>query len=173
MKKIIQTISPFLILVFLGCESNSESGIGKIHWDRDMCARCVMVVSDREHTVQLKDPTTNKQFVFDDIGCLAAWLDETKPKYANSVKVWVTDASSGEFIDARKAFYTTNNITPMSFGFSAYKSKDSIKEGKEIINYDEVIKRSIAKVHEKKSTKKEPAMKCGGDMKCGAGKCGQ
>jgi nitrous oxide reductase accessory protein NosL len=155
-------ISP-LMLFFIGCESKNDSGVGKIHWDRDMCARCVMVVSDRHNTVQLQDPTSKKQYVFDDIGCLAIWLEETKPSFKNSVKIWVNDAKDGKFIDAKTAFYTTDNITPMSFGFSAYESKGSIKSGKEIIDYQEVLKRSRMKT----LTKEEPI------MKCGAGKCGR
>lgn len=143
MKKIKLLISPILILIFLGCENKNDSGIGKVHWDRDMCARCVMVVSDRHNTVQLQVPTSKKQYVFDDIGCMAIWLDETNASFKDSVKVWVNDASNGEFIDAREAFYTTQNITPMSFGFSAYKTKKDIKGNAEIINYKEVIERSL------------------------------
>lgn len=136
-------LTPLLMLLFLGCDSKTESSLGKIHWDRDMCTRCVMVVSDRHNTVQLTDPTTKKQLVFDDIGCMAVWFDETNPAYKNSVKIWVTDAKNGKFIDARTAFYTTQNVTPMSFGFSAYKSKAEIDDKEEIISYDEVLKRSL------------------------------
>ncbi len=167
MKTIKLILTPLLMLLFLGCQDKSDSGIAKIHWDRDMCARCVMVVSDREHTVQLQDPKTHKQYVFDDIGCMAIWFKDTNPSYKDSVKIWVNDAKTGRWIDARKAYYTPGNITPMSFGFSAYISKDELKDAKEFLDYDEVIKRILAK-----NIKKVPAMKCGGDMKCGAGKCG-
>ena len=113
MKKIKPILTPILMLLFLGCESKTDSGIGKIHWDRDMCSRCVMVVSDRHNTVQLKDPTTKKQHVFDDIGCMAVWFDETKPSFKDSVKVWINDASNGEFIDARVAFFKNQKKKPM------------------------------------------------------------
>jgi len=143
MKKIKLIIAPFILILSLGCESKTDSGIAKIHWDRDMCARCVMVVSDRHNTVQLQNPITKKQHVFDDIGCMAIWFSNTKPSFKDSVKIWVNDASNGEFIDARTAFYTTKNITPMSFGFSAYKLKPAIKEDVEVISYDEVVERSL------------------------------
>ncbi len=161
MKTIKLILTPLLMLLFLGCQEKSDSGIAKIHWDRDMCTRCVMVVSDREHTVQLQDPKTHKQYVFDDIGCMAIWLKDTNPSYKDSVKIWVNDAKNGKWIDARKAYYTTGNITPMSFGFSAYKSKDELQAKTQFLDYDEIIKRILAK-----DTKKEPV------MKCGAGKCG-
>lgn len=143
MKKIQLIMAPLMLLLLSGCEDKVASSIGKIHWDRDMCTRCVMVVSDRHNTVQLKDPNTNKQHVFDDIGCMAIWFHTTKPSFKDSVEIWVNDASSGEFIDARTAFYTTQNVTPMSFGFSAYKTKEGLKEDAEIINYDEVINRCL------------------------------
>jgi len=168
MKKYILILTPLLMFLFLGCESKTESSIGKIHWDRDMCARCVMVVSDRHHTVQLKDPKTKKQLVFDDIGCLAIWFKDTNPSYKNTVEIWVNDAKDGKFIDARKAYYSTGNITPMSYGFSAYASKEQAPKDAKLFNYAEVIKAVL-----NKSTKKDDAktMKCGAG-KCGAGKCG-
>jgi hypothetical protein len=100
-----------------------------------------MVVSDRKHTLQLKDPNTRRVYKFDDIGCMALWFIEENIEYKDSVAIWITDADTGEWINAREAFYTTENVTPMAFGFSAHKSKASIKEGEEVISYDEVLKR--------------------------------
>ncbi|EDZ62143.1 conserved hypothetical protein [Sulfurimonas gotlandica GD1] len=74
---------------------------------------------------------------------MALWFEEEKIEWKNKAIVWVTDLESGEFIDARAAFYDTNNITPMAYGFSAHKSKNSIKKDEEIISYDEVIKRVV------------------------------
>ncbi|EHP28557.1 hypothetical protein SMGD1_0030 [Sulfurimonas gotlandica GD1] len=130
-------------VVFLACEKKAETGVAEVHWDRDMCSRCVMVVSDRKNTVQVRNPDTSKTYMFDDIGCMALWFEEEKIEWKNKAIVWVTDLESGEFIDARAAFYDTNNITPMAYGFSAHKSKNSIKKDEEIISYDEVIKRVV------------------------------
>jgi uncharacterized protein YkuJ len=127
--------------MFLGCEREDSYGPAKIHWDRDMCDRCVMVLSDRKNTLQLRDPNTKRVYKFDDIGCMVLWFKEEGVVYKESVAIWITDAHTGEWINAREAFYTTNNITPMTFGFSAYKSKEFIKEGEEVITYNEVLKR--------------------------------
>ena len=132
-----------LAFSFSACEKKDISGVAKIHWDRDMCARCVMVVSDRQNTTQVRDPKTGKKYVFDDIGCMALWFEEEKIQWRDKAIVWITDADSGEWIDARKAFYDTENITSMAYGFSAHKSKSSIKAGQEIVDYDEVLKRVI------------------------------
>ncbi|MDD2653134.1 MAG: hypothetical protein PHX44_08815 [Sulfurimonas sp.] len=128
-------------LLFLGCEEKVAGGPAKIHWDRDMCDRCVMVLSDRKNTVQLQNPTTKKVHKFDDIGCMVLWFEEEKIDFKDSVKIWITDAITGEWIDARSAFYSSENVTPMAFGYSAHASKQSIKEGVEILTYDEVVKK--------------------------------
>lgn len=129
------------VIMFLGCQKKAEQDISEIHWDRDMCDRCVMVISDRKHTVQLKDSATKKVYKFDDIGCMAIWFMDEQIAFKESATIWVTDAGTGEWCDARKAFYTTGNLTPMAFGFSAYKAKESIENAQEIISYDEVLKR--------------------------------
>jgi len=133
----------FLVLLLSGCEKKDTSGIAKVHWDRDMCTRCVMVVSDRHNTTQVRDPKTGKKYMFDDIGCMALWFVEENIEWKDSAIVWITDVNTGEWIYAKKAFYDTENITPMAYGFSAHKTKDTIKEGQEIVDYNEVVKRVI------------------------------
>ena len=136
-------IGIFLVFSFNACEKKSTTDVAKVHWDRDMCARCVMVVSDRHNTTQARDPKTGKQYMFDDIGCMALWFNEEKISWSKEAIIWITDVKTAKWIDAKKAYYTTENVTPMAFGFSAYKSKDSIKDAKEIITYGEVINRVL------------------------------
>ena len=136
-------IISILVFSFSACEKRDKSGIAKVHWDRDMCSRCVMVVSDRHNTTQARDPKTGKKYMFDDIGCMALWFEEEKIEWRDKAIVWITDVNTGEWIDAKTAFYDTENITPMAYGFSAHKSKATIKEGQEIVDYDEVIRRVI------------------------------
>ena len=136
-------LSMLIIFSFFGCDKKVETGPAKINWDRDMCDRCVMVLSDRKNTLQLKDPNTQRVFKFDDIGCMVLWFKEENIEYKDTVEILITDAITGEWIDARKAFYATENITPMGYGFSGYKSKESTKDGKEFISYDEAVKRVL------------------------------
>jgi len=130
-------------LIFTGCEEAPKSEIAKVHWDRDMCARCVMVVSDRKNTTQVKDPNTGKKYMFDDIGCAVLWFKDEKISWKDQAVIWITDVNTGEWIDARTAFYDTENITPMAYGFSAHKTKATIKQGQEIVDYEELSKRVI------------------------------
>ena len=133
----------FFSFNFIGCEEKSKDGIAKIHWDRDMCARCVMVVSDRKNTVQVRNPQNGKKYVFDDIGCTILWFKNQNIAWKDKAAIWITDIKSGKWIDARKAFYDTENITPMAYGFGAHETKDTIEKNQEIINFNEVMKRVI------------------------------
>ena len=145
MLKIIFIFISFITfsLFFTGCEEKSKNNIAKVHWDRDMCTRCVMVVSDRQNTTQVRDPQTGKKYMFDDIGCTILWFKDEKIKWKDKAVIWITDINTGKWIDARTAFYDTENITPMAYGFSAHKTKDTIKKGQEIIDFNEVAKRVI------------------------------
>lgn len=132
-----------LVFLFSACEEKSKTDVAKVHWDRDMCARCVMVVSDRQNTTQVRDPKTGKKYMFDDIGCMVLWFKEENIEWKDKAIVWVTDINTGEWINARTAFYDTENITPMAYGFSAHKTKATIKGGQEIVDYNEVVKRVL------------------------------
>ncbi len=136
-------ILSMIFLSFSGCEKKVDKGIAKVHWDRDMCARCVMVVSDRKNTTQVRDPKTGRKYMFDDIGCMVLWFIEEKIEWKDTAIIWITDVNTGKWIDARTAFYDTENITPMAYGFSAHTTKDTIKDGQEIIDFKEVTKRVI------------------------------
>ena len=128
---------------FSGCEERSKTDVTKVHWDRDMCARCVMVVSDRKNTTQVRDPNTGKTYMFDDIGCAILWFKDEKIAWKDKAIIWITDVTTGKWIDARVAFYDTQNITPMAYGFSAHLTKDTIEADQEIIDFSEVTKRVI------------------------------
>ncbi|KIM08067.1 MAG: hypothetical protein KU29_05265 [Sulfurovum sp. FS06-10] len=142
MKTLLLTF--ILIILFqTGCQERSTTEVVKVHWDRDMCARCVMVVSDRKNTVQVRQPKSGKKYMFDDIGCMVLWFQKNNIIWENQATIWITDVTTGEWIDARTAFYDTENITPMAYGFSAHKTKDTIKEGQEIIDFIEVTRRVL------------------------------
>ncbi len=130
-----------LLLSFNGCEKKDPTALNKVHWDRDMCERCKMVVSDRHHAVQVINIENGRSYMYDDIGCVVLWFDDEKITWADTSKIWITDLTTGKWIDARTAFYNTQNITPMAYGFAAHKSKDSIKKDEETISFEEMSRR--------------------------------
>ena len=113
-----------LILSLTGCSKKShDNNAAKMHWDRDMCERCQMAVSERKYAVQVIDPKTHKVYKFDDIGCTVLWFEEAHIPWKDQAKIWITDAKTGEWIDARTAKYTDDSITPMAYGFAAFTDK--------------------------------------------------
>jgi len=146
-------LSMLIVWSFAGCEKRDPNAMRKVHWDRDMCERCKMVVSDRKHTVQVIQPKTGRSYMFDDIGCMVLWLHEEQIEWASSAKIWITDSTTGDWIDARTAYYDTSCITPMAFGFGVHKTKDSIKDGEEVIDFAEASRR-IFKIEEKNTGRK-------------------
>lgn len=109
-----------LITFFTGCGDKEKP---KIHWDRDMCERCKMVISERKFAVQVTNPKNKKSFVFDDLGCAIVWFEQEKKDWFDSAVILVNDFKTGNWIDARKAIYTVGNLTPMGYGLSAYTEK--------------------------------------------------
>ncbi len=116
-----------LLFVLAGCSNEPDTGPGKVRWDREVCARCAMAVSDHNYAAQVRGGPPGqkgKLYKFDDIGCAVIWLDEQPWKDNPKTEVWVTDYRNGEWIDARKAWYVKGKITPMGYGLGATMEKE-------------------------------------------------
>jgi len=117
-----------LLLVLGGCSGEPDTGPGKVRWDREVCARCAMAVSDHNYSAQVRGGPVgqkSKLYKFDDIGCAMIWLDQQAWKDNPSIEVWVTDYRNGNWIDARKAWYVTGKVTPMGYGLGATPEKQA------------------------------------------------
>jgi len=140
-----------LLFMILGCEKKEIGAVDKIHWDRDMCERCKMAISERKYAFEVINPKSGKVYKFDDIGCAVLWLDEEKIPWKDKAIMWITDAKTGEWIDARKAFYTDDSITPMAYGFAAYSEKT--KPNKKNLKDFDYVRKMIFKIEKLNSTK--------------------
>ena len=153
MKQIVKLLffSLFFFMGFSGCEKKEIGAPEGMHWDRDMCERCKMAISERKFASQIIDPQSGKVYKFDDIGCAVLWMDETGIPWREKAIIWVTDASTGKWIDAKKAKYSDDSITPMAFGFAAYSEKTAPK-GKSFYDFDTVSEkiREIEKINSQK-----------------------
>ena len=141
MKRFNLSVLLFILvgLFIIGCEKKEIGGVAKVHWDRDMCERCKMAISERKFAFEIINPKSDKSYKFDDIGCGILWLDEEKIPWKNEAIFWITDAKTGKWIDARKAFYTDESITPMAYGLAAYTEQTKPKDMK-LVSLDEAIK---------------------------------
>ena len=130
-----------LVLVLSSCEKKISHEHEEMHWDRDMCDRCKMVVSERNHAAQVSNPKTGQVYKFDDIGCVVLWFKEENIQWKDTAKIWITDVKTSKWIDARTAHYDNLHNTPMAYGFSANEKIESIKEGSEVIDFNEMASR--------------------------------
>ena len=84
-------ISIFIVLIFTSCEKKISTNPKEIHWDRDMCSRCAMVISDRNHAVQVINPEDGKAYVLMILGVLFYGLKEQNVKWEEKAVIWITD----------------------------------------------------------------------------------
>lgn len=131
----------FLLLGLLAaCSGEPKTGPVEVKWDRDTCVRCSMALSDKRFAGQVRGGPKHLAFKFDDFGCVMFWLKD-KP-WANdpATEIWVMDMRSGQWIDARKAYYIPNKMTPMAYGFGAVSLPEPGS-----VNYEEARKQVLAK----------------------------
>ncbi len=111
------------VLVFLhSCSKENDTGPIKVRWDREVCTRCAMAVSDQRFAAQIRGGHADQKrrfYNFDDIGCAVIWLDKQNWKDEASTKIWVSDHRTGQWIDAQSAWYVTVDHTPMDYGLGA------------------------------------------------------
>jgi nitrous oxide reductase accessory protein NosL len=107
--------------VLTGCSSEPLKGPAEIKWDRDVCARCSMVISERGYAAQIRDPM-KKVHKFDDFGCAIFWKEHQTFSDAE-IEFWAADARTepggSKWLDARQAAYLPNKRSPMGYGFAA------------------------------------------------------
>jgi copper chaperone NosL len=111
-----------LILSAAGCSSGPQTGPIEVRWDKDVCVRCLMSVSDRRYSAQVRGGEAGgrtRVYLFDDLGCAVLWLEQQGWRDDSRTEIWVTDENTGEWLDARKAAYVTGRITPMDYGLGA------------------------------------------------------
>jgi nitrous oxide reductase accessory protein NosL len=111
-----------VVLLLAGCGDDPGTGPVAVRWDRVTCERCRMVLSDRHHSAQVRTLAAGGRSqvrFFDDIGCAVIWLEDKPFSDDPATEVWVNDWRSGEWIDARTAYYLTGQETPMQYGLGA------------------------------------------------------
>jgi len=81
-------------------------------WGKEPCAHCAMLVGDRRYAAQVLDD--GDHFYFDDIGCMALWLEAHR-----GARSWVRGDGGTRWIEAATARYASGAGTPMDFGFEA------------------------------------------------------
>lgn len=99
-------------------EGNSQKVPLEIVLHKYQDSDCGMVIEDLSYASQVIAPD-GKTWFFHDHGGFIHWLKDKS--FEKSAVIWVMSRDTKEWIDGRKAFYSLNEITPMGYGFGAYK----------------------------------------------------
>lgn len=115
-------------IIALSCVSAPEEPVAPV-WGKQACDHCMMLVSERRAAAQALLASGVRKF-FDDVGCLAAWLDASgeTPKRA-----WVRAPVADGWVDAYAARYSAGNRTPMDYGFLAAEQGISFQELRSVV----------------------------------------
>lgn len=145
MKKLVNSVLLTLIIsVTAGCSQEPNLSAVDPKWDRDVCERCKMLLSDKNFSSEVINPTDGKHYFFDDLGCALNWLSEEKNKsWASKAIVFANDAKTGEWLDISKNYLALGYITPMSYGIAVFKSKDQIGPDKKQISVKEAYEHAL------------------------------
>lgn len=123
-----------------GCQGEPASGPVSVNWDRETDPRCGMVISDRRFAAEIRDPE-GKVWKFDDIGCAMFWLSQRAFNEATPrTEYWVADYRSGDWLDARQAYYLQGRKSPMGYHFAALAEPEA-----ETLTYQEMKRRILAR----------------------------
>lgn len=83
---------------------------------------CGMLIDNMEYISQVISPSSQTWF-FHDHGGFVKWLEDKE--FKDEAIIWVMSKDTKKWIDARGAFYSLIDKTPMGYGFGAYEKKAS------------------------------------------------
>jgi len=135
---IIGMIVAAIMLVFLSLastqqmivvhEGNLDRTPIEMKLDKYQDSDCGMVIEDLEYASQV-NAVDGKTWFFHDHGGFVNWLKDKS--FKEYVVIWVMSKDSKKWIDAKAAYYSQTDTTPMGYGFGAYeKNQDGF------ISYD-------------------------------------
>ena len=81
-------------------------------------SECGMIIDSLEYVSEVISPNGNTWF-FHDHGGMVAWLN--RKEFKNRATIWINAKDSKKWIDAKKAYYSRDEETPMHYGFGAYE----------------------------------------------------
>lgn len=81
-------------------------------------SECGMVIEDLRDASQVVIKN-GKCWFFHDHGGFVKWLEDKE--FKDSAKIWVMSRDTKEWVDAKKAYFSLTDDTPMGYGFGAYE----------------------------------------------------
>ena len=125
---VIGVIVAAIMLVFLSLASNKqmivvhEGNLDRIAIEMKLNkyqdSDCGMVIEDLEYASQV-NAVDGKTWFFHDHGGFVNWLKDKS--FKEYVVIWVMSRDSKKWINAKAAYYSLTDVTPMGYGFGAYE----------------------------------------------------
>jgi nitrous oxide reductase accessory protein NosL len=113
--------------------------LSPVHAKEIRCTECgMMVMMDSKFTSKITQG--DAPLYFCDIGDLFTYL---KRKNVQDARIEVKDYTSGEWIDARKAFYVKSGKkfdSPMGWGIAAFKDKNEASQSGSVMDFESTAK---------------------------------
>ena len=96
-------------------------GMVEIKWDRDVCTRCKMIISDRRFATEVCGGPDSVCHKFDDIGCAVTWLADQLWRDEATTRIFVADYEhpATQWLDARTAQFLPERSSPMGYNYAA------------------------------------------------------
>jgi hypothetical protein len=101
-----------LLSMVFACHSEPPVA-GEPAWGKQPCEQCGAVLNDPRAAAQALLSDDSRKF-FDDVGCLARWLDVSGKK---PTKIWAKSADGERWVDAATVRYAAGFRTPQGYGF--------------------------------------------------------
>ena len=83
-------------------------------------SQCGMVIDSLKYASEIVSPI-GKTWFFHDHGNMIKWLEARD--FRDKATIWVHTIDTNRWIDAKKAYYTRDEETPMRYGFGAYENR--------------------------------------------------
>lgn len=116
------------LTVFIGNQDRQPVEMVLGHYQDTQCGMTIEQVLDSAQAVA----PDGRTWFFDDVGCLAYWLKTNRLR--DEMVLWVFSRDTGTWIDARGAWYSRSDRTPMEYGFGAYVTR---QEG--FVDFDTMV----------------------------------
>ncbi|NOX46342.1 MAG: hypothetical protein GXO89_05125 [Chlorobi bacterium] len=116
-----KTIIVIAVLSFFACNQETDYSPREVNYDRDICAKCLMGIADKGYAVQ-SISQWGEVVWFDDLGCYVNYFEgDDWNRFAGdgTVKSWIGNCETGEWIELGKAWFRFGDRTPMGYGYGA------------------------------------------------------
>jgi hypothetical protein len=118
------------LLLTAACHEAGDRPLEPV-WGKQPCDHCAMLLDEPRFAAQAVTADGTRVY-FDDVGCLAGWLDE----HPATARAWVRAGDA--WVPAAQARFASGARTPMGYGYVAATSAPVTPAGPVTIDWSEL-----------------------------------